>query len=105
MAAAQDAAEAALQRLGNFRQVREREPDLSAAGDHDAVGVRAGRKPASVTFWRRDDIRRHARAERDVGGVCGCGGCARFRPAAAARLWFTSSSSARSADNGSPAGF
>ncbi len=46
---AQDATETALQRLGHFRQMREREPDFFAAGDHDAVGVEQP-KAASVTF-------------------------------------------------------
>ena len=33
------AAEAALQRLGDFLQMGQRQPDLFAAGDDDAVGI------------------------------------------------------------------
>ena len=76
---AQHRTEAPLQRFGHFRQMRQREPDLLAAGDDDAVGVEQP-KARERDVLGGNEIRHHARAESDIGGVGGCGGWARFRP-------------------------
>ncbi len=47
---AQSAAEASLQRLRDLFEMRQREADLFAAGDDNAVGVEQA-EPASVTYW------------------------------------------------------
>ena len=76
---AQGAAEAPLQRLGYFLQVHERQPDLLAAGDDDAVRVEQP-KPRERHALRCDEIRHHARAERDEGGISRRGWRAGLRP-------------------------
>ena len=65
---AQRAAEAALQRLLDFVEMRQRQPDFLAAGDHDAVGIEQPEaRPASRSGWRPDraSCARRARRRRD----------------------------------------
>jgi len=76
---AQRAAEMSLQCLGHFLQMRERQSDLVAAGDDDAVGVEQPESGQRHVLGG-DQIRHHARPERDEGGIGGGGRGAGFRP-------------------------
>ena len=96
-ARAQRGAEAALQRLADFLEMRQRQPDFLAAGDDDAVWDRAAEiPPASRSAWQRDpaSCARRARRRRDRPART-----ARGLPAsAAARFRWQVPASARSAD-------
>ena len=75
---AQHAAKASLQRLAHFLEMRQRLADFLAAGDDDAVGIE---QPESGQrhLLGRDEIRHHARAERDEGRIGRRGRRARLR--------------------------
>ena len=81
---AQRAAEMSLQRFGHFLEMRQRQPDFLAAGDDDAVGIEQP-KSGQRHVLRGDQIRHHARAERDEGGIGGRGRLRGLPAAAAAR--------------------
>ena len=65
---AQRAAEMSLQRLGDFLEMRQRQPDFLAAGDDDAVRIEQP-KSRQRHVLGRDQVRHHARAECGEGRI------------------------------------
>ena len=76
---AQGAAEASLQRLLYFFEMRERQAHLFAAGDDDTIRVEQP-KSRERHVLRCDEIGHHARAESDEGGIGRRGRHTGFRP-------------------------
>ena len=64
----QDAAKLAPQRRRDLLDMRERQADFFAPGDHDAVWVEQA-KPGKRHALRFDNVGRQPRAERDEGRV------------------------------------